>query len=1269
MSTVLETEAKRRAAMCWSFAKGEPLTRTSSFGILEANRARERARGHLSSTECRSCQSSLHASEAGNKAFTSYQNKRAGIGHRVNGGSMSEVGWTILESSVSRSEKAYGINGISASKRPSKNLEELRKELESQTKETKKLQEEVELATKLTMDKFSWTFNDGKSCNQDQTSTSHSDKPKMDRSLNTNFPNARTPVRSSVLQASISKSPRHKSPQTTKYDVDLVVSRKNSGSFGTLGVEKSTDDCVNEGDQCHEQSKFNVRQCMMDLESKLQELQEERDSLMDLRLKESQDQGALITKLHSTVQQLESVNRMQDETVRDANTQIEQLRKRMQVYDAVLNEIHQVLIHYEDRTGKKINEHETASSFHIQNMGRTVDNVLKDMDAEIAYLKERLGPIEEELGCLKTESQSKTELLLKQHEDRIEQLKDEQNQELSLLTGKVNRSRSFASSFQNQVETVQEQARNQSIMYSRQLTDLESTVCHLRTELREARRMYEDKIENLEKIMEQSQSEVCIAKKERDEFRQEVDTMSGRIQQLMAENCKVEEDLKVAKEQNQKLWDRGTTNSISVENMQHELDCKNQEIQRLDGVINNLKEQYQHHLQYQASADEQRNEDQEKITSLANQYENCREQLCKTGEELNKRKQQFDKTEGSICQLREWLKEKERGLENETMEKNKLQLEIEDKNQKIHRMKIAEESICDQFEEAVAHLKKMQNENDSLKMELSEKANMLTILRQEMESIAEMTSQQSSASEALQAERKQLQKDVDSQKQKIQDLKAELEHKNIQMEELQAHLSELEREKIKLINSATEQMSELGELLQEKEEVATDLKHIQDQMSDLKEEYNNLQRTYASKTKEYEWSTNKLRAQLKSVQNDLEQNREAMKVLEGADSHAMKVAMGMQKQITTKRGQIDALQSKIQFLEEALENSEREKCYLKEEKVRLTKELACIVSERNKIAGELDSVKSQEKSLREKLMKLDSALEKELQGPNFGSTTCPYSNPRGYSPAICVNQSPSRTSPGYLSNEHTCPRIVDNKHNNTCEELGAFPAGCSSKAPSRTNGLQEDLNPHLNSILMDLKSAVCDGCNRSTNIDYDECEGEQRSRNMHAVDDLNADVCRERGNQDSLFREQLMCTSDVKDPFNIDNLTCSADHSSQICGPCYTSSKWETLPERSPVSSLLTGSIPQGEHGRETSAFSELCDSRISYIPAQYVENEPRFQNNGGEQTDVAGQACKKLQNKLDGLQNLVEDLQLKNHEMSSMIRSQEKRIKRVKDREKMLKK
>lgn len=35
----------------------------------------------------------------------------------------------------------------------------------------------------------------------------------------------------------------------------------------------------------------------------------------------------------------------------------------------------------------------------------------------------------------------------------------------------------------------------------------------------------------------------------------------------------------------------------------------------------------------------------------------------------------------------------------------------------------------------------------------------------------------------------------------------------------------------------------------------------------------------------------------------------------------MKVAVGMQKQITAKRGQIDVLQSKIKFLEEATTNA------------------------------------------------------------------------------------------------------------------------------------------------------------------------------------------------------------------------------------------------------------------------------------------------------------------------------------------------------------
>lgn len=89
------------------------------------------------------------------------------------------------------------------------------------------------------------------------------------------------------------------------------------------------------------------------------------------------------------------------------------------------------------------------------------------------------------------------ELLLQQHQDRIEQLINEHEIEITGLTEKASSARSQANSIQSQLEIIQEQARNQNSMYMRQLSDLESTVSQLRSELREAKRMYEDK-ENLQ---------------------------------------------------------------------------------------------------------------------------------------------------------------------------------------------------------------------------------------------------------------------------------------------------------------------------------------------------------------------------------------------------------------------------------------------------------------------------------------------------------------------------------------------------------------------------------------------------------------------------------------------------------------------------------------------------------------------------------------------------------------------------------------------------
>ncbi|XP_042196271.1 coiled-coil domain-containing protein 158 isoform X3 [Callorhinchus milii] len=1037
-----DSETLARLRSSYNFIKaGLPVSGTAPEFHKPTPRFPQRASGRLLSS-VDSCQPSLHASETGKEGITPYKAK-----------------------------------DLCANPRPAKNLLELRKELERQTQETKKLQEEVERASKLTMDKFSWTFNKARDCNLDELSSSLNDTPSAERSITSTFQNLRSPYRSSVLQASVSKCPFSKSPQSTKYDLDFFVSRKNMPSLGATCLDKSVDSYEHEHDECHGQQKLSFRQSMMDLQNKLQDVQAERDNLVDVRLKESQDHGELINKLHTAVQDLETVNRMQDETVRDANCQIEQLRKKAQVFDGVLNEIRQSLMGYEENTGKKVYEHENICNIHVQNMGTAVGKVLRDLEGDIACLKARICPMEDQLNSLKSETNSKTEYLLKQQHER-------------------------------------EQAKNQASMYTQQIAELESTVSHLRCDLREVKKIQDNRSEDMNRQIEQFQCEIFEVKRERDELRKEIDTQNNLVQQLRIDYCNVEENLKIEKDKNQQLRDRGTSNCINVENMKRELDSKNMEIHRLDCHLNTLKEECQHQLECQLAAEKKRNEAQEKITSLLSEHERFNEQHCKMVEELSRKKQQLEKAEACITQM----KEKEKCSEAETCDKNKLQMELEEKIRQIHKMKVAEESICDQFEEAISRLQKIQLENESLKNELYEKTKMLSVLRQEMQTIADMTSQQSHASEELQAEKTQLLSEVATQKCKIQELKADLERKDVQIQKLQLCMSELEKEKVKLINDATDKMSELRDLLQNKDQLSNELNVVQTQMCCLKEEHNQLKRSLTNKTDEYEWNTSKIKTQLQTALCDLEQAREAMKVLEGADTHAMKVAMGMQKQITAKRGQIDALQSKIHFLEDSLENCDKEKCYLKEEKVRLTKELSCLVSERNKIAAELDVMKCQEKRLRERLIKVETTLEKtslqfsdcqsviqrqeqdfmrlklqhaleikELQGPGYNIGVGQRTSTGPHCSSVSGNPTSSRPSSGYLS----------------------FPV-------CRKSCFQEDLNSDPNNLQLDLKDTFCDEHSKMSNKnDTNECEPEWSSRKMHAVDDLSTDFCAERRTQDS----------------------------------------------------------------------------------------------------------------------------------------------------------
>ncbi|XP_060043882.1 coiled-coil domain-containing protein 158 isoform X4 [Erinaceus europaeus] len=1059
-------------------------------------------------------------------------------------------------------------------------------------------------------------------------------------------------------------------PSFPKYEVELDSHRKVTPYPGKEHIERVLEEYshqvkdlqrrLNESNELHEKQKFYLRQSVVDLQTKLQEMQMERDAMADIRRRESQSQEDLRNQLQTTVHELEAAKCLKEDMLKDSNTQIEQLRKMMLSHEGVLQEIRSVLVDFEEASGKKVYEHDNMSTIHFRNMSSAISKILRELDTEISYLKGRIFPVEDQLETLKSESQNKIELLLQQHQDRIEQLINEHDIEVTGLTEKASSARSQANSIQSQLEIIQEQARNQNSMYMRQLSDLESTVSQLRSELREAKRMYEDKIEELEKQLVLANSELTEARTERDQFSQESGNLDDQLQKLLADLHKREKELSLEKEQNKRLWDRDTGNSITIDHLRRELDDRNMEVQRLEALLKAMKSECQGQMERQMAAIQGKNESLEKVSSLTAQLESTKEMLRKVVEELTAKKLTLESSERTVSDLTASLQEKERAIEATNAEITRLRSRVDLKLQELQHLKNEGD-----------HLRNMQSECEALKLQMAEKDKVIEILRQQIENMTQLVGQHGRTAGAMQVEKAQLEKEINDRKLELQEFKILKDKKDAKIRELEARVSDLELEKVKLVNAGSERLRAVKDIKQERDQLLSEVKTSRNELNNLTEDYEVLKRNFRNKTEEMETTTNKLKMQLKSAQSELEQTRNTLKSMEGSDGHAMKVAMGMQKQITAKRGQIDALQSKIQFLEEAMTNSNKEKHFLKEEKNKLSQELNSIATEKNKMAGELEVLRSQERRLKEKVVNMEVALDKFAECQDIIQRQEQESVRLKLQHTLDVKE---LQGPGYTSNPSVKPRLPQSSaarsHSNvpSSQSTASFLSHHSMKPTT----LKEDPTRDLKQLLQELRSVI----NEDPPVPLGKTEEDARTTTLGvsygAVDDrvrdciteptLRVEICHRSNSlrestegsksSETLSREPVTLHAGDLD----DSPSCFAFPS--IASPSVKTSVSRTFhspPKKSSVHSLLTSSVEDsiGSTSQYRSTKPNLSPDSVKASQSQPLE--------------TTGKTCRKLQNRLESLQTLVEDLQMKNQAMSSMIRNQEKRIQKVKDQEKML--
>ncbi|XP_077157238.1 coiled-coil domain-containing protein 158 isoform X2 [Paroedura picta] len=1148
----------------------------------------------------------------------------------------------------------------------SKNIQELREALERQTKETLKLQEE---ATRFSLDSI--PRREGSSSPSNMTnsnaSTSFMGSPKQRTSgIPRAFPEA-------TYSSSAPSSPTKN--LYSKYS-DVGSPRRSGSSCGKEHIENILEEYsqqvrdlqkkLSEATELHEQQKFTLRQTVIELQTSLREIQREKDSIHDLRRKESQTSEDVCAQLRSTIKDLETANHLQEEMLREANNQTEHLRTMVLAHEEVLQELRDILADYEQSSGRKVREHESPSSMHIRSLPPAFIKVLQDLEAEAMHAKAAVAPLEEQLEVMKKESESKTQLLLQQHQESLERLISEHEMEMEIMSEKTSASQNHASNIQSQMEIIQEQARNQSSLYMRQIGQLEDTVSQLHSELRETRRMSEDKIEDLEKQLLLVHSEMSEAQSERDQISQESGNLDDQVQQLVSELHRKDTELKLEKEQNKRLWDRDTGSSITIDHLRRELDSKNMELQRLESIVSSVKMEYQEQMERQMSAFQEKNESLEKLASMSAQQESTKDMLRKVVEELTEKKISLESAERQVADLTACVQEKERTIELTNREIQKLRGRVDSRLHELEQMKAEGDQ-----------LRSAQADCEAFRLQVKEKEKVIEILRKQIDNMTQIVSQHGRSAGAMEMEKSQLLKEISEKKQEFQELKLAQDKKDSRIHELEASLSEMELEKVKLMNLNAERLRTVKEMMLEREELVNKVKSSRLELAAIAEESDIVKNDYRLKSEDLETAVAKLRMQLKSAQIELEQTRATLKTMEGSDGHAMKVAMGMQKQITAKRGQIDALQSKIKFLEEAMTNATKEKHYLKEERNKLSQELSCLASLNNKMMGELEILRSQEKRMKEKLATMEAALDKASM--QFAECQCIMQRQEQelmrckLQHALDVKE---LQGPGYKLGS-SCMKMrhstLPASHPCSAPASQAF-AGHMNLLSSRPSSTREDPLCDLKHLLQELRSTIDEI--PSAMLPRRECDSESdllMGTASNTLDvpsrDLSTDVTL---GQDTFSREpSLLRTADLEDLDSSSAFPSGVTRTIFTSTPRYATSRKrspeERFKERSPVHTLLTAPLD------DLKVSGPSLDHRSSLKKGSSPEASPGCRSSAftarvaTQAVEVGGSACRKLQNKMESLQNLVETLHMENQAMSSMIRSQEKKIEKAKEKEKKL--
>ncbi|XP_068167031.1 coiled-coil domain-containing protein 158-like isoform X2 [Antennarius striatus] len=409
-----------------------------------------------------------------------------------------------------RTQTEAGTNESSELRFNRLTLDELSEELDRRTRETQRLQNEVDNATKLTMEKFGYTYDihkpPGQSCHNHR--------------LN-DYDSPVDPTIVPILQ--------QVATQPSVYDLnssDREVTQRDCSCpeeevFGT-----AIDDCLQQlsGFQTHDQPKqdlINSDKAIMNLQTELHQVQTEKDIVSDLRLSDSWKHLDQMEKMLCMLEELQNIKRLKDQKLQETEDQVLTLNSRMKTLEQSVKEI-----------GSSLSSHDKQYGDSIITSPKVAINSRQVFPAQLTeQFDNDTDRLQQEHFLQSAEHQRNEEYCgFNELKDRMEDLIASLGQEMAMLTDKLCSSKNNSVSLGIKLEFLNKLAERQTLHHQCQVGCLEQQLIQVQSQLVDARREKEKSSQQAADFHAQLDQFKSCDKRQQCELKEELKALRGRLE-------------------------------------------------------------------------------------------------------------------------------------------------------------------------------------------------------------------------------------------------------------------------------------------------------------------------------------------------------------------------------------------------------------------------------------------------------------------------------------------------------------------------------------------------------------------------------------------------------------------------------------------------------------------------------------------------------------------------------------------------------------------